>query len=106
MQITLRPMRGDRPLQLERSGDRLIVDGEMFDFTPLPDGATLPRDAVACRWLADDVRRIGGVLHLTLVLPHGPDAPHDTRFPSNVAMTGDGPVPLPPFGPEETPDEH
>ena len=41
--------------------------------------------------------RAGGVLHLTLILPHGADAPLETRFPAALTLTGDGPVALPPY---------
>ena len=95
MQITLTPQRRDDTLTLVRSGDVLTINGEAFDFTAIPEGGTLPRDAVACDWLAGDVTRSGGVLHLTLVLPHGADAPQATLFPAPLTLTGDGPVVLP-----------
>ena len=97
MQITLTPQRRDDTLTLTRSGDVLTINGEAFDFTAIPEGGTLPRDAVACDWLAGDVTRAGGVLHLTLILPHGADAPLETRFPAPITLTGDGPVALPPY---------
>ena len=95
MQITLTPQRRDGTLTLVRSGDVLTINGEAFDFTVIPEGGTLPRDAVACDWLAGDVTRSGGVLHLTLILPHGADAPQATLFPAALTLTGDGPVTLP-----------
>jgi len=97
MQITLTPQRRDDTLTLTRSGDVLTINGEAFDFTAIPEGGTLPRDAVACDWLAGDVTRSGGVLHLTLILPHGADAPQETLFPAALTLTGDGPVALPPY---------
>ena len=97
MQITLTPQRRDDRLSLERKGDSLILNGEVFDFTALPEGGTLPRDAVACDWLAGDVTRQDGVLHLTLILPHGVDAPEATLFPVPITLTGDGPVALPAY---------
>ncbi|MFN4158602.1 MAG: hypothetical protein ACK4GO_09390 [Gemmobacter sp.] len=106
MHLTLTPVRGDAPLSLHRHGDVLTINGEAFDFSPLPEGATLPRDAVNCAWIADDVTRIGGVLHLTLLLPHGACAPDDTRFPKPLLLTGDGPVALPLFAKLETADDH
>ena len=97
MQITLTPQRRDDTLTLVRSGDVLTINGEAFDFTAIPEGGTLPRDAVACDWLAGDVTRSGGVLHLTLILPHGADAPPETLFPAALTLTGDGPVTLPAY---------
>ena len=94
MQISFSPQRRDDALSLSRSGDVLTVNGEAFDFSGIADGATLDRDAVACDWLASDVVRTGGVVRLTLILPHGPDAPEETLFPDPVTP-GDGPVVLP-----------
>ena len=97
MHITLSPMRHDTPLSLERADDVLIINGQMFDFTPLPDGATLPKEAVDCEWLASDVERVAGALHLTLILPHGGTAPQDTLFPVPIIDPPDGPVKLPAY---------
>jgi len=91
------PQRRDHRLTLARSGDQLAINGEAFDFAAIPEGGTLPRDAVACDCLAGDVTRSGGVLHLTLILPHGADAPQATLFPAALALTGDGPVALPAY---------
>jgi hypothetical protein len=96
MQISFSPMRRDDTLTLSRRGDVLTLNGEAYDFSGLPEGATLPRDAVTCDWLAGDVTRIGGVIHLTLILPHGIDAPHETLFPASI-LAADGAIPLPPF---------
>jgi len=94
MQITFSPMRHDSGLTLSRAGDVLTINGEAFDFSGVPDGATLPRDAVACDWLAGDVDRIAGQLHLALILPHGADAPAETLFPAVLdAPEGDIQVP-------------
>ncbi|NEX47747.1 hypothetical protein [Pseudotabrizicola algicola] len=98
MQITFTPMRRDDRLTLHRAGDVLTLNGESYDFSRLPEGAVLPRDAVECGWLASDVTRTDGQLSLTLVLPHGADAPHQTLFPQPMNLTADGPVTLPPHG--------
>ena len=97
MHITLSPMRRDEQLTLHRAGDVLTINGEDFDFTPIPEGATLPRDAVDCDWLASDVTRIGGMLHMTLIVPHGANAPEETRFPAPITLVEDGPVELPAY---------
>jgi len=96
MQIILSPQNRDDRLTLERKGDVLTVNGEAFDFGPLPEGGTLPAAAIASAWFAGPVTRIGGVLHLTLILPHGHNAPEATRFPVPVTA-GDGPVALPAY---------
>jgi hypothetical protein len=98
MNITLSPQRrDDGPLTLSRQGDVLTINGTAYDFSQLPDGATLPREAVECQWLVSDVERIGGVLHLTLLLPHGGTAPEATRFPAPLTVTDNGPITLPPY---------
>ena len=98
MQITLIPVRMTGALTIDRQGDVLTINGEAFDFSPLPEGAVLPRAAVTCDWLASDVLRLGGQLQLSLILPHGPDASAATRFPAPLTLTADGPVDLPGAG--------
>ncbi len=96
MQISFTPVRRDDTLLLSRTGDTLTINGEAFDFAAIPDGAILPRDGVTSDWLASDVERIDGVIHLTLILPHGADAPPETLFPQPV-LASDGVVPVPPY---------
>jgi hypothetical protein len=50
------------------------------------------------RWFAGPVTRQDGRIVVTLILPHGADAPHETRFPQPLALDGDGDVPLPAWG--------
>lgn len=88
-EITFTPMRRDAPVAASIAGDRLVVDGHKFELTA-------PRD---CPWLAAPPERVGEGWRLVLILPHGPGAPPETRFPEPVLMTGDGPVPMPPFDP-------
>lgn len=97
MHITLSPMRRDNRLTLSRSGDVLTINGEALDLSGIPHGATLPRDAVPCEWLASDIERIGGTLHLTLILPHGAQAPQETLFPEPLLLAENGPVVLPAY---------
>jgi len=97
MQITLSPVRIDTQLTVVRSGDTLTLNGEAFDFSDLPDGATLPRHAIDSKWFAGDVMRIDGDLHIMLVLPHGPNAPEATCFPQPITLTKNGTVDMPPY---------
>lgn len=103
MNLHFTPMRRDEALTLSRSGDMLTINGEVFDFSGIPEGATLPRAAVVCEWLASDIERIGGTIHLTLILPHGANAPQETLFPQPITVTTDGPITLPAHSIEETP---
>lgn len=95
MIIYLSPVRMDEGLSAERAGDLLYLNGEVFDFGALLEGATLPREAIDSRWFAGPVERIDGELVLTLLLPHGPNAPEATRFPQPIKMTNDGSIGLP-----------
>ena len=101
MHIDFSPVRRDETLSVERDGDTLIVNGEPFDLSPLPEGATLPPKAIESDWFAGPVSRIDGALHLCLTLPHGPDAPEETRFPEPITDPPDGPITLPPYMAEE-----
>ncbi|TWI94641.1 hypothetical protein IQ03_03997 [Gemmobacter caeni] len=107
MKISFSPFRSDAALTLSRQGDVLTIDGADLDFGPLPEGAVLPCEAVNCDWLASEVTRIDGVIHLTLLLPHGPipwPAPleaHAVTHPEPILVTTDGSILLPSYSPEE-----
>ena len=101
MILTLSPVRMDDTLTASVNGDVLTLNGDALDFGPLPNGATLPREAVDNPWIAGDVSRdMAGVLTVPLILPHGGDAPEGTRFPAPIDA-GDGLVPLPPYNAPE-----
>jgi hypothetical protein len=95
MKITLSPQRRDDTLTVTKQGDTLTINGTAYDFSVVPDGATLPKDATDCAWLASDVERIDGVLHLTLLLPHGANASQAARFPQPIINPADGALELP-----------
>lgn len=95
--ITLSPQRRDDMLTATVAGDVLVLNGVSLDFGALASGETLPRAEAGSDWIASDiVRSESGEIAVTLILPHGPDAPEETRFPEPITMTADGPVPLPP----------
>ncbi|WP_177340763.1 hypothetical protein [Comamonas thiooxydans] len=93
--IQLSPQRRDDGLQIFAASDVLTLNGVALDFSLLPDGATLPRKAIACDWIAGDVQRIDGVLQVSLLLPIAADASNAARFPQPITVTQDGPVELP-----------
>lgn len=95
MQIAFTPMRRDDVLSLSRDGEALTVNGAVMDFSTLAEGDRKAPGELGCDWLAGDVVRTNGVLHLTLVLPHGPRAPQETLFPRPLTVTQDGPIPVP-----------
>ena len=104
MHITLSPTRTDTPLTASRAGDTLTLNGEAFDFAPLGEGETLPADAIDSEWIAGDVTRTDGTLHITLRLPHGANAPEETRFPEPIIDPPDGEIALPPHSNPEPED--
>lgn len=107
MKIKLSPARMDEQLDATVSGDIITLNGTRINFGPLLNGETLPNESINNKWIAGDVHRIDGEIHLTLVLPHGAAAPHETRFPAayDVPMTViRGAVPLPPYN-EQTEGE-
>lgn len=100
MKIKLSPINICEQLVAYVVGDTITLNGASFDLSPLLGGETLPSDAIGKPWITGDVQRIDGEIHLTLLLPHGYNAPQETRFPAaqNEPMTvTDGPVPLPPY---------
>lgn len=100
MKIKLSPIRVDEQLIACVNGDVIILNGTEIDLSPLSDGAILPAAAIDSQWLVGDILRVGQEIHLTLALPHGPNAPHETRFPAafyEPMTVTDGPVPLPPY---------
>lgn len=98
MKIKFSPIRSDSKLEASLKGDCLILNGVSYDFTPLLDGATLPAEAIECAHIVGDVFRENGHVVITLLLPHGPNAPQETRFPVDIVTTKDGVVTLPPYG--------
>ena len=111
MHISLSPIRMDAALTVTRTGDTLVINGQRFDFADLPEGATLPAEAIASDWITGPVTRTGGRICLTLLLPHGrvvdPDAPEAQAvlYPVPLVLDTDGPVDLPRLPPEATPDD-
>lgn len=95
MIIKLFPQRRGDALTVSKSGDALTINGDVFDFSSLPDGATLPRDAISCPFIAGDVERTDGELVVSLILPHGRAPSPAVAFPSDLVGVADGPVELP-----------
>lgn len=95
MNINLSPQVRADALGVLKAGDKLTINGEVFDFTPLVEGAVLPASAVDCEFIIGDVRREGDELQLTLLLPIAWDAPESCAFPQPILNPADGRVPLP-----------
>nr|WP_312968710.1 hypothetical protein [Pseudomonas sp.] len=78
------------------SKDALTINGELFDFGPLPNGAVLPLSAIDSIWFAGDVKREGGEITLTLILPYSVfPLSRAVAFPEPIRVTKAGAVKLP-----------
>lgn len=96
MRISFSPQRRDDALTLEKSmGDRLRINGELFNFNPLAEGDTIPEGAVPCPWIIGPVERIGGEICLTVILPHYPNPSPAVAFPEPITVIEDGPITIP-----------
>ena len=94
MKLTFSPVRMDQTLTALVAGDELTLNGEVTDLSHVTEDAPLTDHGHP--WIAGPVRRIEGDLHLTLILPHGANAPSETLFPMAVEVT-QGAVALPPY---------
>ena len=95
MIIKLIPQRRDDVLSISKAGDALTINGTAFDFSGIPEGATLPACAVACEYVVGNVERIAGALHLSILLPTGVGASHAANFPALFINPEDGNLELP-----------
>jgi hypothetical protein len=95
MNINLTPQARFDSLTVSKQGDTLTINGTEYDFSVVPDGATLPKDATDCEWLASDVERIDGKLHLSLILPINEGSSEAARFPAPIVDPADGELELP-----------
>ena len=95
MKINLSPQRRDDTLTVTKQGDALTINGTAYDFSQLPDGGTLPADAVDSEFVIGSVDRVNGELELTLLLPHGADASEAAQFPQPVINPANGDLELP-----------
>jgi len=95
MIIKFSPQRRNDNLTLSKQGDILTINNIPYDFSPIPDGGTLPREAIDCEFICGDVERINGEIHISLILPHGPNPTRDVAFPEPITVIADGEVVLP-----------
>lgn len=95
MIIHLSPQRSDEILSASKTGDILTINGTAYDFSVIPDGATLPSSAVDCTFLIGNIERISGVLHLTLMSSHGANPSQAAAFPEPLINPADGVLELP-----------
>ena len=102
MNIFLSPVRMDVDVfEVIKKGTSLSVNGEVYEFSQMSDGDTLPREAIAGDHFPSDVNRDNGVITLTLRLPLPWNYSQAQAFPEPLLNVPDGPVKLPdPIPPE------
>ena len=94
MHISFAPQRRDGDaLVVSRQGDVLTVNGDVLDLSSIPEGATLP--AYVVHPMLGKVSRIGGELHVQLLLPYGPTPEPWQTHPDPMIVTEDGPIDVP-----------
>lgn len=97
MKINISPQRRDDTVNISKAGDMLTINGTEYDFSAIPDGATLPdaQKATGCDFLIGSIERKNGDLELTLLLPNAAGASEAARFPQPIINPPDGPMELP-----------
>lgn len=92
MKITLSPVRMDcAPLEAAVWGSALSLNGVTVDL-PSYDPSNPHPLIIGTPVLAE------GQWQVHLILPHGPTAPEETRWPAPITVVADGPIDLPPYG--------
>ncbi|KVV01747.1 MULTISPECIES: hypothetical protein [unclassified Pseudomonas] len=99
MNIRLGGIRADASLTLEKKGDALIVNGELFDFSRIEEGDSLPDTALMSKvnrhFFLSPITRVDGQLTLVLMLPYGEGASSAQVFPEPIVIDLDGEIRLP-----------
>ncbi len=96
MKINLTPQRSDLTLELEKTaGNRLRINGELFNFNPLEPGDIIAEGIVPSPFVTGPVEHKDGHVTLTLILPVGINPSKARAFPASITVTADGPIKLP-----------
>lgn len=104
MIIKLSPQRRDDTLVVVRSSSTLAINGEVFDFSRMADGDTLPASAISSPWFCGQVDSIDGELELTLILPLPANYSPEQAFPLPLENVLNGPIVFPAPLPESLTD--
>ena len=87
MKFVFTPQRRDESLHISVSGETVTMNGIDFDFSVIPEGATLPSDAISSEFFFGDVSRISGELEVGVLLPHGANPAKEIAFPEPVIIS-------------------
>lgn len=87
MRILFSPQRREDALTIKRFGDKLVLNDDLsLDFSNLGEGAVGTFDESPSEFLAGPVRRVNGVIELTLIRPHGPNPSEAEAFPQPITL--------------------
>lgn len=95
MKIRLIPVRMDQGLEARLEGEVLWLNGQAVDLSGVVEGEPVAADRFGCDWLAGDVVREKGEISVSLILPHGAEAPDEARFPAPFRVARRGRIALP-----------
>lgn len=88
--ITLSPRFSDAELRLEKSRSFLKINGFPCYFGTLNDGDEIPPEAIDCDWIFGSIKKIDGIVHLTIIMPYSDaNAPDHIRFPEPLMLIED-----------------
>lgn len=79
MRISRTPQRSDETIKYEAKGDVLTLNGEVLDFSAIPEGGYVSE--VPNKWIVGEVWRRDGEIALTLIEPYGPPPEPETEPP-------------------------
>lgn len=92
LKINWSPVRVDKEQRVVQwnAPTTLVVDGQSFDLSLMEDGDIVEHEVLL------QASRTGNDYEVTLMLPHGANAPESTRFPvpSMVSVYGNVDVPV------------
>lgn len=98
--LNLSPVRSDQETTAVLAGTVLTVNGANYDLSELPDSATAQHPVLGT------VKRNGNEYECTIRLGHGPNAPHETRFPAPITLENhNGQIELPLYDVVPEPEE-
>lgn len=97
MTLTLIPQWSRPEGAIAVAGDVLTVNATAYDLSPIPEGgeAEVALAPGQEHVLIGPIRRIGGVIHATVIAHLGPDAAEDQPGAPWVVTAEDGPVVVP-----------
>lgn len=95
MNIQFSPLVTDAEFVCIKAGNSVVINNEVFDFSRMKEGDTLPMTAIAPGYFDGDVHYIDGHLNLVIKFPIPANYSQAQAFPVPLLNVSDGVVPLP-----------